>query len=76
MLLISEELALGCYKEIGKKDWESDFDKCIRSVIEDNVPCYIFYRLDEINKAVDSYYWMLISFIPVIIFDTLEMKNL
>jgi twinfilin-like protein len=62
--IINEELALGCYKEIGKKDWESDFDKCISSVIEENVPCYILYRLDEINKAVDSYYWMLISWIP------------
>lgn len=60
--IINEELALDDQKDI-KKDWESDFDKYIGNV-DENTPCYLLFRLDEFNKSVDSYFWMLVSWTP------------
>ncbi|XP_030371347.1 twinfilin [Scaptodrosophila lebanonensis] len=45
-----------------KKDWERDFDKLISPLIEENVPCYILYRLD--TKIPLGYAWLLLSWIP------------
>ncbi|CRK88175.1 CLUMA_CG001960, isoform A [Clunio marinus] len=58
----NEELTLVSHKEV-KKDWEKDFDKLIQPEIEDDVPCYILYRLDT-KTAEGAYAWMLISWIP------------
>jgi len=44
-----------------KKDWERDY-KLIQSMIEENVPCFILYRLD--NKTSLGYAWLLLSWIP------------
>lgn len=46
-----------------KKDWEKDFDKLIQPELEQNVPCYILYRLDT-KSAESGFNWMLISWIP------------
>lgn len=45
-----------------KKDWEKDFDKLVAPLTEDNVPCYILYRLDA--KTSLGYAWLLLSWVP------------
>lgn len=57
-----EELTLVSHKEV-KKDWEKDFDKLIQPELEQDVPCYILYRLDA-KTAEGAHAWMLISWIP------------
>lgn len=46
-----------------KKDWEKDFDKLIQPEIEQDVPCYLLYRLD-VQTSEGAFAWMLISWIP------------
>lgn len=58
----AEELTLVSHKEV-KKDWEKDFDKLIQPELEEDVPCYIIYRLDT-KTSESGYNWMLISWIP------------
>lgn len=48
-----------------KKDFERDFDKLIQPEIEQDVPCYILYRLDT-KTAEGAFAWLLISWIPEI----------
>lgn len=38
-----EELTLSSMQD-QKKDWERDFDKMIKPLIEPDIPCYILYR--------------------------------
>lgn len=46
-----------------KKDWEKDFDKLIQPEIEQDVPCFLLYRLDT-KTPEGPYGWLLISWIP------------
>lgn len=62
MLTFAEELTLVSHRDV-KKDWEKDFDKLIQPEIEQDVPCYLLYRLD-IKTAEGAFAWMLISWIP------------
>lgn len=45
-----------------KKDWERDYDKLLGPLIEENVPCYLLYRLDA--KIPLGHGWLLISWTP------------
>lgn len=45
-----------------KKDFERDWDKLIQPEIEQDVPCFLLYRLDV--KSENGYAWMLITWIP------------
>lgn len=58
----AEELTLVSHRDV-KKDWEKDFDKLIQPELEQDVPCYILYRLDT-KSAEGGHSWMLISWIP------------
>lgn len=60
--VLAEELILVSHKDV-KKDWEKDFDKLIQPEIEQDVPCYLLYRLDT-KSAEGGHCWMLISWIP------------
>lgn len=62
--IILEELILVSHRDV-KKDWEKDFDKLIQPEIEEDIPCFILYRLD-VKTAEGAYAWMLISWIPEI----------
>ncbi|KAG4073122.1 hypothetical protein HA402_002511 [Bradysia odoriphaga] len=44
------------------KDWEKDFDKMLKPLVERDTPCYILYRLDA--KTPLGFAWLLISWIP------------
>lgn len=61
-LSLLEELTLVSHKDV-KKDWERDFDKLIQPEIEQDVPCYLLYRLD-VQTSEGAFAWMLISWIP------------
>lgn len=43
-------------------DWESDYDKSILPLLEEEEPCYVFYRLDSQNNQ--GYEWLFISYSP------------
>lgn len=45
-----------------KSNWENDYDKYILSLIEENQPCYLLYRLDSKNSF--GYEWLFISWSP------------
>lgn len=57
----NEELTLVDHKGV-KKDWEKDYDVLVKPLIEDDVPCYILYRLDF--KIPTGYAWLLLSWVP------------
>lgn len=59
-IFVLEELCCSNTVDV-KKDWEKDFDKLI-TLIEDDVPCYLLYRLD--NKSSLGYAWLLITWVP------------
>ena len=42
--------------------WDSDYDTCILSVVNNKEPCYIFYRLDSQNEL--GYEWLFIPYSP------------
>lgn len=43
-------------------DWESDYDKLIAPLLDEQDPCYLFYRLDSQNNQ--GYEWLFISYSP------------
>lgn len=50
-------------------DWEKDYEKFVEPLIEENTPCYIFFRLDK--KSSIGYEWLLISYTP----DTAKIRE-
>lgn len=60
--LFVEQLTCAAIQDV-KKDWEKDYDRCIVPLIEENIPCYILYRLDK-KTSLGSYGWLLLSYIP------------
>ncbi|XP_037949752.1 twinfilin [Teleopsis dalmanni] len=57
----NEELTCSGTTEV-KKDWERDYDKLITPLLDENVPCYILYRLD--TKTSMGHAWLLLSWVP------------
>ena len=39
------------------------FDTLVQPVLEDQRPCYIFYRLDERN-SYDNHLWIFLAYTP------------
>lgn len=56
-----EQLLCADTKEV-ISDWESDYDEFILPLLEDEDPCYLFYRLDSQNNQ--GYEWLFISYSP------------
>lgn len=44
------------------EDWEKDYKNLVEPLIEENTPCYIFFRLD--TKSSIGYEWLLMSYTP------------
>ncbi|EDV91615.1 twinfilin [Drosophila grimshawi] len=57
----NEQLSCSATADV-KKDWERDYDKLLSPLLDENVPCYLLYRLDA--KMPLGYGWLLISWIP------------
>ena len=69
VVITKEELALDEAKETGG-DWERDWDQLIGASIDANEPCYLFYRMDEVDSN-GNYKWLFISWSP----DTASVRN-
>lgn len=50
--------------------WEDDLDSMILPKLDENKPCYIFYRLDERNSH-QNYLWVFMSYTP----DTAQVRD-
>jgi len=60
--IVDEELFLE-QNRLAVSDYESDWDRNVIACIEDNKPCYVFYRLDSKNSG-ENYNWVFIAFCP------------
>jgi len=60
--IVDEELFLE-QNRLPVSDYESDWDRNVIACIEDNKPCYVFYRLDSKNSG-ENYNWVFIAFCP------------
>lgn len=60
--IVDEELLLE-QNRLAVSDYEADWDRNVIACIEDNKPCYVFYRLDSKN-AGENYNWVFIAFCP------------
>lgn len=68
VVISNEELSLDLSKEaVG--DWKQDWDTLVLRHIENDEPCYLFYRLDD--KDGEAYRWILISWSP----DSASVRN-
>ncbi|XP_055303825.1 twinfilin-like [Sitodiplosis mosellana] len=56
-----EQLTLAAEVEVNE-DWEKDYKNLVEPLIEENTPCYIFFRLD--SKSSIGYEWLLMSYTP------------
>lgn len=57
----NDELKVAESKKV-VKDFERDYEKYVTAVIEDNVPCYILFRLDF--HIQNEWSWLLLSWVP------------
>jgi len=68
VVISNEELTFDLSKEaIG--DWKQDWDTLVLRNIDNDEPCYLFYRLDD--KDGEAYRWILISWSP----DSASVRN-
>lgn len=68
VVISNEELCLEEHAETSG-DWRKDWNKLVLKVLDNDEPCYIFYRLDE--KESSAYRWVLISWSP----DSSSVRN-
>lgn len=57
----TEQLTLAAEAEVNE-DWEKDYKNLVEPLIEENTPCYIFFRMDK--KSSIGYEWLLMSYMP------------
>lgn len=56
-----EQLSLGATKKASKK-WDQEYDSLVLPLLQDDVPCYILYRLDSTNNQ--GYEWIFLAWSP------------
>ncbi|XP_036962405.1 twinfilin-1a [Acanthopagrus latus] len=61
IVIEDEQLTLGATKKASKK-WDQEYDSLVLPLIEDDVPCYILYRLDSTNNQ--GYEWLFLAWSP------------
>lgn len=52
---------MGSTKKTSKK-WDQEFDALVLPLLEDEVPCYILYRLDSSNNQ--GHEWIFMAYTP------------
>lgn len=57
----AEVLTLSASHDV-EHGWEEDYKIFVEPLIEENIPCYVFFRLD--NKTSIGYEWLLLSYTP------------
>ncbi|XP_070762865.1 twinfilin-1a [Enoplosus armatus] len=61
IVIEDEQLTLGTTKKASKK-WDQEYDSFVLPLLEDDVPCYILYRLDSTNNQ--GYEWIFLAWSP------------
>lgn len=56
-----EQLTLGGTRKAAKK-WDQEYDSLVLPLLDDDVPCYILYRLDSSNNQ--GYEWIFLAWSP------------
>lgn len=56
-----EQLGLGATRKASKQ-WDKEYDSLVLPLLEDDVPCYILYRLDSTNNQ--GYEWIFLAWSP------------
>ena len=61
-----KQLELSAFKQTseGSAVWKDNFNEYVTKSVESDKPCFIFYRLDEKNKATGQFMWLFISWSP------------
>lgn len=61
IIIEDEQLTLGTTRKASKK-WDQEYDSLVLPLLEDDVPCYILYRLDSTNNQ--GYEWIFLAWSP------------
>uniref|UniRef100_A0A4W4GZX1 Twinfilin-1 n=1 Tax=Electrophorus electricus TaxID=8005 RepID=A0A4W4GZX1_ELEEL len=61
IVIEDEELVLGDTKQ-ASRSWEEDYNSLILPLLENNLPCYVLYRLDSTNSM--GHEWVFIAWSP------------
>ncbi|KAM9351855.1 twinfilin-1a [Symphorus nematophorus] len=61
IVIEDEQLTLGSSKKASKK-WDQEYDSSVLPLLEDEMPCYILYRLDSCNNQ--GYEWIFLAWSP------------
>ncbi|KAG8012801.1 Twinfilin-1 [Nibea albiflora] len=60
-ICLTEQLTLGTTRKASKK-WDQEYDSLVLPLIEDDMPCYILYRLDSTNNQ--GFEWVFLAWSP------------
>ncbi|CAL1594398.1 unnamed protein product [Knipowitschia caucasica] len=61
IVIEDEQLTFGTSRK-ASKSWDSEYDPLVLPLLEDDVPCYILYRLDSQNNQ--GYEWIFLAWSP------------
>uniref|UniRef100_A0A3B4YNY9 Twinfilin-1 n=1 Tax=Seriola lalandi dorsalis TaxID=1841481 RepID=A0A3B4YNY9_SERLL len=61
IVIEDEQLSLGATRKASKK-WDQEYDSLVLPLLEDDVPCYVLYRLDSTNNQ--GYEWIFLAWSP------------
>uniref|UniRef100_A0A7N8XTZ0 Twinfilin-1 n=1 Tax=Mastacembelus armatus TaxID=205130 RepID=A0A7N8XTZ0_9TELE len=61
IIIEDEQLSLGTTRKASKK-WDQEYDSLVLPLLEDDLPCYVLYRLDSTNTQ--GYEWIFLAWSP------------
>uniref|UniRef100_A0A7N6BII2 Twinfilin-1 n=1 Tax=Anabas testudineus TaxID=64144 RepID=A0A7N6BII2_ANATE len=61
IVIKDEQLTLGASRKASKK-WDQEYDSLVLPLLEDDMPCYILYRLDSSNNQ--GHEWIFLAWSP------------
>ncbi|TWW75845.1 Twinfilin-1 [Takifugu flavidus] len=61
IIIEEEQLSVGSFRE-SSQAWDQEYDRLVLPLLDDDVPCYILYRLDSTNNQ--GYEWVFLAWSP------------
>ncbi|KAK9516428.1 hypothetical protein VZT92_024358 [Zoarces viviparus] len=61
VVIDGEQLTMDTTRKAAKK-WDQEYDSLVLPLLEDDVPCYVLYRLDSTNNQ--GYEWVFLAWSP------------
>ncbi|XP_071389156.1 twinfilin-1-like [Centroberyx affinis] len=61
IVIENEQLTMGDTRQASKQ-WDQEYDSLVLPLLEDDLPCYILYRLDSTNNQ--GYEWIFLAWSP------------